>query len=81
MDELTIEQMRDWLKRPDTRFFWGYLQAQKEDWDGRIHSFLRDEVGDATEATKANVAMDTIIDVMNLVEDQIIPDLKENNET
>lgn len=81
MSDITIEDMRDWLKRPETQLFWRYLEESREGWDKSVHSYLRNTGGDEKEALKANVAMDTIVDVMELPEIQIIPDLKERNET
>ena len=79
--EIAVDDIRDWMKKPVTQLFWGYLQAQKDNWDRTVHSLLRDEGVDVTEAYKANVAMDTITDVMEIPEFHMIPDIQEKNET
>ena len=81
MDDITVDDIRDWQKRPETQLFWTYLQAQKDNWDRMVHSLLRDEGVDVGEAYKANVAMDTLTDVMELPGVHMIPDIQEKDAT
>jgi len=77
VSDITVEDMRDWLKRPETKLFFSYVDELKTYWDEQVHIELRRLQGDEKEAYKANVAMDTIVDVVELIEDQIMPTLKE----
>jgi len=81
VEDITVEDIRNWQKRPVTKLFFTYLQSQKDGWDRSLHSLLRGYDGDVVEAYKANVAMDTITDVMEIPEIHMIPDIEEKNAT
>jgi len=81
VEDITVEDIKGWQKLPVTQLFLRYVQDQKNDWDRMVHQYLRVTASDPEEAMKANVAMDTLNDVMEIPEVHMIPDIKEEDES
>jgi hypothetical protein len=86
MRDITVQDIRDWIRKPETQLFWKYMREKKESYDETTHAVLRtdlrevSEKGTYLEAFRLTTAMDTIDEIMDLPERQIIPDIEEKSE-
>ena len=76
-DEITIEDVRDWLKSPVTTLFFANVQAAIEDCDSNVHASLR--AADTEGATQYNAGKFALEEVLEIPTD-IISELKGEDE-